>query len=225
MKRALKATGLVLLLSAAILGYGLLLWKGPWIFDGTHLRKRDLQPADGVVITGFRTMLVAVGAGVIAAVGLLYTHRNHKLAQAQFEHTQEQFTLAQEQFRLAQEQFQQSQHQFAYEQEKDRATAQGEVEARATEQYVTAIRLLASDNSTERIGGIYSLQRIANDSGRDLPAIQMMLATFIRNREAERATVAGSKLVSRVERAYGNDYEAAREALEALGGSSLMTAP
>ncbi|MFJ7136355.1 hypothetical protein [Streptomyces fungicidicus] len=213
-----QAIGLFVLGAAVVLGYGLLLWKGPWIFDGSHLRKRDLQPADGVVITGFRTMIVAVGAGAIAAVGLLYTHRNHKLAQEQFLHTQQQFELAQEQFKLAQEQFKQSQDQFAYEQEKDRAAARGEVEARATEQYVTAIRLLASSNPTERIGGIYSLQRIAHDSARDRPAIKEMLTTFLHVREQEMEPRPGSRLVSRQVPEMGNDYEAARDALSHLGG-------
>ncbi|MFI8305496.1 hypothetical protein ACIF80_19035 [Streptomyces sp. NPDC085927] len=217
MKRVSKAVGLSLLVAAGVLGYGLLLWKGPWIFDGSHVRKRDLQPADGVVITGFRTMVIAIGAGIIAAVGLLYTHRNHKLAQVQFEHTQEQFTLAQEQFRLAQEQFKQSQDQFTYEQEKDRTAAKGELEARATEQYVTAIRLLASANPTERIGGIYSLQRIANDSDRDRPAIRMMLETFVRNRkeviDEERF---GDKPIPASELSYGNDHDVALETLKRL---------
>lgn len=154
-------------------------------------------------------MVVAIGAGIIAAVGLLYTHRNHKLAQVQFEHTQEQFTLAQEQFK-------QSQDQFTYEQEKDRTAAKGELKARATEQYVTAIRLLASANPTERIGGIYSLQRIANDSDRDRPAIRMMLETFVRHRkeviDQERF---GDRLVS-VGEPYGNDHDVALEALKRL---------
>jgi hypothetical protein len=73
--KLMKRLGGVLLLSAVILGYSLLLWRGPWWLDGSHLRTRVLEPADGVVITGFRTTLVALGAGVIAAVGLYYTHR------------------------------------------------------------------------------------------------------------------------------------------------------
>jgi len=219
MKRALKVVGVPLLLAAVILGYGWLLWKGPWIFDGSHVRKYDLQPADGVVITGFRTMLVAVGAGIIAAVGLIYTHRNHMLAQEQFQHTQEQFTLTQEQFRLAQDQFQQGQDQFAYEQQKDRSAAQAEVEARATEQYVTAIRLLASAHPTERIGGIYSLQRIASDSPRDRPAIEMMLATFVRDRRNAVEGPMDPIEVGRIDAEgppYGNDYDAAIETLNRL---------
>ncbi|WP_179894005.1 pentapeptide repeat-containing protein [Streptomyces sp. gb14] len=63
------------LLAAAFVGYALLLWQGPWWLDGDRLRRRDLQPADGVVITGFRTTLVALGAGAVAGAGLFYTDR------------------------------------------------------------------------------------------------------------------------------------------------------
>ncbi|WP_105973743.1 pentapeptide repeat-containing protein [Streptomyces geranii] len=66
---AVAAAGLGLLALTFIL-----LWKGPWIFDGSHLRRKDLQPADGVVITGFRTMVVAILASIFAALGLVYTH-------------------------------------------------------------------------------------------------------------------------------------------------------
>lgn len=65
----------LVLLAAAFVGYALLLWKGPWWLDGDRLRRQNLQPADGVVITGFRTSLVALGAGVVAGAGLYYTDR------------------------------------------------------------------------------------------------------------------------------------------------------
>lgn len=71
-----------------LVGYGLLLWQGPWILDGSHIRSHSLQPADGVVITGVRTMLVAMGAAVVAGMGLIYTHRNHEIAREQFLTTQ-----------------------------------------------------------------------------------------------------------------------------------------
>ncbi|MFI0262299.1 hypothetical protein ACH4OW_25030 [Streptomyces sp. NPDC017056] len=84
---------LLALLAAATAGYTLLLWHGPWWIDGAHLRTRGLQPADGVVITGFRTALVALGAGLIAAAGLFYTHRT---LQHTREKDQEQAEIARE---------------------------------------------------------------------------------------------------------------------------------
>ncbi|XQE80150.1 hypothetical protein ACN24L_16460 [Streptomyces microflavus] len=236
MKRVSRVVGLYLLATAVVIGYGWLLWKGPWVFDGSHLRRHELQPADGVVVTGFRTMVVAVGAGFLAGAGLLYTHRNHQLAQEQFRHTQEQFALAQRQFNLAQEQFRQSQAQFAHEQDKDRRAgteamnarhaehsrdrraAKEAQEARAAEQYVTAIRLLASASRTERIGGIYSLQQIAYTSESYRSAIREMLTTFLQDREeqvAEQASDSSDSMQARM--GFGTDYDVARDALAHLG--------
>ncbi|MEV0484002.1 hypothetical protein AB0I69_25750 [Streptomyces sp. NPDC050508] len=69
MKLPVKRLVLVAALVLAVVGYALLLWRGPWWIDGAHLRTRNLEPADGVVITGFRTALVALGAGALAGAG------------------------------------------------------------------------------------------------------------------------------------------------------------
>jgi hypothetical protein len=98
-----------------------------------------------VVITGVRTGLVALGAAIIAGVGLYYTDRNYR-------HTKE----------------------------KDREAAEINREGQVTERYVQAIKLLASENMTERLGGIYSLERIMRDSEKDHWAVVEVLASFIR---------------------------------------------
>lgn len=144
---------------AAAIGYVLLLWRGPWWIDGAHLREKDLQPADGVVITGFRTMLVAIGAGAIAGLGLYYNHRNHRHAEKLFEHSQEQF---------------------AHAREKDREQAELTREGQVTGRYVDAIKLLGSENLHERLGGIYGLERIMNDSERDHRTVVEVLSAFVR---------------------------------------------
>ncbi|MFC9297688.1 pentapeptide repeat-containing protein [Streptomyces sp. NPDC057011] len=54
--------------------FALLFWRLPWWLDGSHLRNGNLQPADGVIITGVRTGLVALGAALVAGLGLFYTH-------------------------------------------------------------------------------------------------------------------------------------------------------
>ncbi|MEU4502628.1 hypothetical protein [Streptomyces sp. NPDC024089] len=181
-----KRVSLWLLFIALAVGYGILLWRGPWIFDGAHLRSSNLQPADGVVITGVRTALVALGAGVIAGIGLSYTHRNHKLSQQQFKHTQEQFELAQQQFAHTQEQFR-------HEQQKTRDADELARESQVTERYVAAVKLLASTKMTERLGGIYALERILHDSPKDADAIYKVLATFSREQEWEADTARSSK--------------------------------
>ncbi|MEO3751755.1 pentapeptide repeat-containing protein [Streptomyces sp. B6B3] len=130
-----------------------LLWQGPWWFDGAHLRETDLEPADGVVITGFRTTLVAIGAGIVAGLGLYYTDRNLKHTRELFEHTRE----------------------------KDRQEAELTREGQVTGRYVEAIKLLGSENMTERLGGIYALERIMRDSERDHPTVVEVLAAYIRH--------------------------------------------
>lgn len=154
MKRIVGALATVL----AIVGYALLLWKGPWWVDGAHLRTKNLQPADGVVITGFRTMLVAMGAGAVAALGLYYTHKGHKQTEALFEHTRG----------------------------KDREQAELTREGQVTERYVEAIKLLSSENPTQQLGGIYALERIMRDSSKDRTTIVFVLEAFVRQHAPQR---------------------------------------
>ncbi|AEY94193.1 pentapeptide repeat-containing protein (plasmid) [Streptomyces hygroscopicus subsp. jinggangensis 5008] len=156
MKR-LKKVSLVIAALGLVIGYGVLLWKGPWLFDGSHVRKRDLQPADGVVITGFRTMVVAVGAGTIAAIGLWYTHKSHRQTEELFRHTRR----------------------------KDQDQADLTREGQVTGRYVEAIKLLASDKLHERLGGIYALERVMADSDRDHRTIVEVLSAFVRTKLQE----------------------------------------
>ena len=152
MKLPVKRLVLIAALILAVVGYALLLWRGPWWIDGAHLRTRNLEPADGVVITGFRTALVALGAGALAGAGLYYTHRTVQHTRETLEHTRE----------------------------KDRDQAELAREGQVTGRYVEAIKLLSSGNLTQRLGGIYALERIMHDSQRDRSTIVEVLAAFIR---------------------------------------------
>ena len=184
-----------LLWGGAVAAAGLFTWaliSGPWYFEGDHVHDSTLAPSAGLIITSFRTMLVALAAGVIAGLGLYYTHRNHKLSQDQFQQNREQFReqhqQAQEQFRLAQRQFEHAQKQFEYEQAKDRETAESTNRSLITDGYVTAIRLLGSEREAERLGAIFSLQRIARDSPVDRDNIRQVLMAFTYNRMREEST-------------------------------------
>ncbi|MFD9560679.1 pentapeptide repeat-containing protein [Streptomyces sp. NPDC059994] len=146
MKRSRTRALVLALLAAAFVGYALLLWQGPWWLDGDRLRRRDLQPADGVVITGFRTALVALGAGAVAGAGLYYTDRTLR-------HTRD----------------------------RDREQAGIARDGQVTGRYVEAIKLLASERTVERLGGIYALERIMRDSAKDHLTVVEVLAAFVRD--------------------------------------------
>ncbi|MFD9497219.1 pentapeptide repeat-containing protein [Streptomyces sp. NPDC060005] len=148
----------------AVAGFVILFWRGPWWFDGAHIRDANLEPADGVVITGFRTGLVALAAGIIAGMGLWYTHKSHRHAEKLYNHSQEQFNHARE---------------------KDREQAELTREGQVTGRYVEAIKLLASQNTTERLGGIYGLERIMHDSPKDYPTVVKVLAAFLRQKPSK----------------------------------------
>jgi uncharacterized protein YjbI with pentapeptide repeats len=152
-------------------------WQAPWWFDSLHIRKTNLEPADGVIITGVRTGLVAFAAGIIAGIGLYYTHKKHVLDQRQFEHAREQFEESQKQFETT----------LGETQKRDERQAELTREGQVTGRYVDAIKLLASEQLAERLGGIYALERIMKDSDRDHRTIVEVLSAFIRTslQEAE----------------------------------------
>jgi uncharacterized protein YjbI with pentapeptide repeats len=137
----------------------LLIWA-PWWIEGHHLKDEngELVSSAGIIITGFRTMLIAIAAGAFTAAGLWYTHRSH------------QHTVA-----------------------KDREQADLTREGQVTGRYVDGVKLLASENLHERLGGIYALERIMADSERDHLTIVEVLSAFLRTRlkddESERARI------------------------------------
>jgi uncharacterized protein YjbI with pentapeptide repeats len=139
--------------SLGVLVYALVLWKGPWWFDDApKLNSKGFQPAHGVVITGFRTALVALGAGLVAGAGLYYTRKSHEQTETLFQHTRE----------------------------KDREQADLTREGQVTDRYVEAIKLLSSSDTIQQLGGIYSLERIMRDSHKDHATVVAVLTAFIR---------------------------------------------
>ncbi|MFG2524581.1 pentapeptide repeat-containing protein [Streptomyces sp. NPDC048527] len=135
-----------------------LIW-GPWFFEGQHVRDSKLAPSAGIIVTGLRTAMVALVAGAVAGFGLRYTHKSHELASRQFKLTQDQFGHTREQ---------------------DREQVRLALDTQVTGLYVEAVKLLGSQNSTERLGGIYALERIMRDSAKDHQTIIEGLAGFVR---------------------------------------------
>ena len=89
-----------------------------------------------------QSVLIALG-GLIAGIGLIYTHRRHQL---------------------------------------DR-------DANRTDRYAKAVEQLGNDSVHVRLGGVFSLERIAADSVRDRPTIVSVLSAFVRERSPARPIV------------------------------------
>jgi hypothetical protein len=53
-------------------------------------------------------------------------------------------------------------------------------EGKITDRFSNAVALLASGERTARIGGIYALERISNDSPKDYGSVLEILSTFVR---------------------------------------------
>jgi len=71
-------------------------------------------------------------------------------------------------------------------------------QGQVTDRYTKAIEQLGSDKLDVRIGGIYALERIAHDSGRDHPTVIEVLVTFIREHSHEPWSPAGHSVGSPV---------------------------
>ncbi|MEU4490100.1 pentapeptide repeat-containing protein [Streptomyces purpurascens] len=70
------------------------MWRVPWWMDDHYLTSA-LTPAQATTVSGLRTALVALGAGLLAVAGLVYTH--HTLQQTREGHITDRFTKAVEQ--------------------------------------------------------------------------------------------------------------------------------
>ncbi|MFJ9822266.1 pentapeptide repeat-containing protein [Streptomyces sp. NPDC101151] len=64
---------------AGVAAAGAALWRVPWWIDHQYLNS-ELSPAVATTVTGVRTAMVALGAGGLAVIGILYTHRTWQQA-------------------------------------------------------------------------------------------------------------------------------------------------
>jgi hypothetical protein len=103
-----------------------------------------------------RTSLLQAIGGLVLVGGAIATWRQLRATQEQLRLGREGQTATLEQLRISRE---------------------GQI----TERFTEAIKLLASDKSTsERLGGIYALERIARDSKRDHGPVMEVLTAFVR---------------------------------------------
>jgi hypothetical protein len=125
------------------------------------LALHDVGPVKGslheTAVDNARGRLLTLGAGLVATGALVFTARNFNLLRRNSERA---------------DQWQQRTHEL---------TEQGQV----TDRYTKAIEQFGSDKLDVRIGGIYALERVARDSGRDQPTVVEVLAAFIREHSRE----------------------------------------
>ncbi|MEV0530082.1 pentapeptide repeat-containing protein [Streptomyces sp. NPDC050439] len=155
----------------------LLIW-GVWDIEHDRIYVKDkngdevLVQAAGIIVTGFRTAVIALLAGILTLVGLHYTRKKHTLELEQFKHAQEQFAASQAQFETT----------LREAQVRDQRQAELTREGQVTGRYVEAIKLVASKERYEVLGGIYALGRIMKDSEKDHPTIADVVAAYVRAR-------------------------------------------
>jgi len=70
----------VLVVSVAVTGALLLVWRGPWWFDGAYLSAKDLRSGSAALVTGFRAAVVQLLAIFGAGIALIFTGINYRLA-------------------------------------------------------------------------------------------------------------------------------------------------
>jgi hypothetical protein len=164
-RRALTAALLV-----AVAVFLWLLWQGPWVLDHAHLTK-EMTPGVAAVVSGFRTAVLAIGAGLVAGAGLVFTHRT-------LEHTR---AKDREQAELTRGTVELTSRTLEHTQSRDREQAELMREGQVTDRFTRAIGQLASDGPVEQLGGVYALERIMRDSAKDHPTVVEVLAAFIRH--------------------------------------------
>ncbi|MGW6271715.1 pentapeptide repeat-containing protein [Streptomyces sp. NPDC055060] len=79
----IRATRIVILATMAALilfaAISVLVWRGPWWFDGKYISSRDLKSGSAALVTGFRTAVVQLLVALGASIALVYTARNYRL--------------------------------------------------------------------------------------------------------------------------------------------------
>jgi hypothetical protein len=117
--------------------------------------QKDLADAEN----SYRATLAQIFGGVAIAIGLYYTWRRIGIAEEDLKVTQENLEATQK-------------------------VAQGNLkiaqEGQITERFTRAIDQLGSDKSEIRLGGIYALERIANESEKDYWPIMEILTAYVR---------------------------------------------
>jgi ABC-type multidrug transport system fused ATPase/permease subunit len=181
-----RDTKRVILIGAVGLALYLLLGIVLWLLLNSYVDPTAIKDPS-TEATAKKDVIQALGfimAGVAGAVGIFFTWRGQRLAREAQEDNQSntlvQLENAREQLRLtqqSQEQNQQStQAQLENAQEELRLTRQGQM----TERFTQAIEQLGSDKLEIKLGGIYSLERTAQEEQNYHWPVMEVLTSYVR---------------------------------------------
>jgi hypothetical protein len=115
-----------------------------------------------------RATLAQIFGGVAIAIGLYYTWRRIGITEKELQATQENLKVAQDNLKVTQE--------IA---ENNLKVSQ---DCQITERFTRAIDQLGNEKIEIRLGGIYALERISNESEKDYWPIMKILAAYIREK-------------------------------------------
>ena len=109
-----------------------------------------------------RTTLAQIFGGVAIGIGLYYTWRRITIAEEDLKATQESLKITQQNLKVSQE-------------------------GQFTERFTRAIEQLGNEKMEIRLGGIYALERIANESDKDYwPIVEILTAYVVKNSPADK---------------------------------------
>jgi hypothetical protein len=113
--------------------------------------QKDLADAEN----SYRATLAQIFGGIAIAIGLYYTWRRIGIAEEDLKATQENLKVTQENLKVSQE-------------------------SQITDRFIRAVEQLGSDKIEISLGGIYALERIANESDKDYWPIMEILTAYVR---------------------------------------------
>jgi len=156
------------------------------IFGATKLYFRYLEPSASFVSDKERietedqlrrTVLQILG-GVVVVIGLYLTYRRIRASENQVAAFKQQVEIQGFQVTALREQVKTQGQQVEAFQKQVAVAEDGQI----TERFTRAVEQLGNENIHIRLGGIYALERLANDSDRDHATVMEILAAFVRER-------------------------------------------
>jgi uncharacterized protein YjbI with pentapeptide repeats len=129
-----------------------------------------------------RATLAQILGGAAIGIGLYYTWRRITISEEDLKATQENLKVAQESLKVTQENLQVTQK---VAQDNLKVAQEGQI----TERFTRAIDQLGNEKMDIRLGGIYALERISNESKEDYWPIMEILTAYVRNNSSIEAVV------------------------------------